>query len=85
MKKTVTRMIQAVTTAVLISLAEAQREDEEGLGKHSECMDELHDVHVMAHMCCRRHFSDQAAAKRQPGRKKKKRRKEEEQKEKKYG
>ena len=30
--KTVTRMIQAVTTAVLISLAEAQREDEEGLG-----------------------------------------------------
>ena len=31
-EKTVTRMIQAVTTAVLISLAEAQREDEEGLG-----------------------------------------------------
>ena len=30
-EKTVTRMIQAVTTAVLISLAEAQREDEEGL------------------------------------------------------
>ena len=31
-EKTVTRIIQAVTTAVLISLAEAQREDEEGLG-----------------------------------------------------
>ena len=31
-EKTVARMIQAVTTAVLISLAEAQREDEEGLG-----------------------------------------------------
>ena len=31
-EKAVTRMIQAVTTAVLISLAEAQREGEEGLG-----------------------------------------------------
>ena len=31
-EKTVTRMIQAVTTAVLISLAEAQRESEEGQG-----------------------------------------------------
>ena len=31
-EKTVTRIIQAATTAVLISLAEGRREDEEGLG-----------------------------------------------------
>ena len=84
-EKTVTRMIQAVTTAVLISLAEAQREDEEGLGstvsRWMNCM-----MFMSWFICvCRRHFSDQAVAKKQPGRKKKERRKGGEKKEKKDG
>ena len=49
-EKTVTRMIQAVTTAVLISLAEAQREDEEGLGSTVTVW--MNYMHIMSLFIC---------------------------------
>eukprot|EP00439_Symbiodinium_sp_Y106_P041985 s5452_g5.t1 len=49
-EKTVTRMIQAVTTAVLISLAEAQREDEEVLGSTVSVW--MNYMHIMSLFIC---------------------------------
>ena len=49
-EKTITRMIQAVTTAVLISLAEAQREDEEGLGSTVSVW--MNYMHIMSWFIC---------------------------------
>ena len=43
-------MIQAVTTAVLISLAEAQREDEEGLGSTVSVW--MNYMHIMSWFIC---------------------------------
>ena len=80
MKRRLQGLFQAVTTAVLISLAKGRKEAEEGLGSAASVWMRCVLCVFIAYMCCRRHFSDQAsegrAARKKKEKKKEKRREE---------